>query len=397
MRDDNCSRDHSQHAKHHVHETQSSIPCTSIARKRKKLQCPLWWLPAQSIAIAYKERYDRPSNGYQDEERAADCQKSGLHLEAKAPGPKGSGTRGPDRHIRSPCSFTRRTAPSLDVSASAVPRSRRSLYHLAKLLSGCAPTMRHRIGKSRERAFLLLKLARAAVETDVCPTSACWTSMSLGPLKQCHAAVRSTDLSASSPLLDPAQCGRAASVFHPTLHLDRVVPRCSLDFDRFISLANSPNAHRKDKATAATNSADNQDARRLLGGRYENATGHSPNNGDYDTNYRHSDKECSKALNGVPQLGHLDNATDRTVASCHAPYPILARPKPPANRPGPNTNAPCARIVMLNSRLAAAPSSAAASAARNAASARPPVKTVAPATTTTPATMSPMAVPCWST
>ena len=135
MRDDNCSRDHSQHAKHHVHETQSSIPCTSIARKRKKLQCP-------SIAIAYKERYDRPSNGYQDEERAADCQKSGLHLEAKAPGPKGSGTRGPDRHIRSPCSFTRRTAPSLDVSASAVPRSRRSLYHLAKLLSGCAPTMK---------------------------------------------------------------------------------------------------------------------------------------------------------------------------------------------------------------------------------------------------------------
>ena len=102
VRDGNCSRDHSQHAKHHVHETQSSIPCTSIARKRKKLQCPLWWLPAQSIAIAYKERYDRPSNGYQDEERAADCQKSGLHLEAKAPGPKGSGTRGPDRHIRSP-------------------------------------------------------------------------------------------------------------------------------------------------------------------------------------------------------------------------------------------------------------------------------------------------------
>lgn len=89
-----------------------------------------------------------------------------------------------------------------------------------------------------------------------------------------------------------------------------VVPRCSLDFDRLISLANSPNAHRKDKATAATDSAKNQDARRLLGDSHENATGHSPNNGDYDTDYRNSDKECSKALNGVPQLGHLDNATD---------------------------------------------------------------------------------------
>jgi len=125
----------------------------------------------------------------QDEERAR-LQKSGLHLEAaqsKAPHRVPIDTYGP-------LLLHPRTAPSLDVSASRCPGRVESL-HLASCCRMCTYDAASNWKIARTR--VPLELARAAVETDVCPTSA----VDLESLDRlaCHAAVRSTDLSASSP------------------------------------------------------------------------------------------------------------------------------------------------------------------------------------------------------